>query len=129
MRKVLAVLAALMVALLPLAGTVSASGGGITSATIAWYYLYLHQQDKFNELYNLSVQMNVSNETLQEVWSLYENATAEYSNATAFGLAPGKSAGVRWLSAMVHIRKAYLYMSQAVELLEEALAPFENQTA
>jgi len=131
MKKVAAILALFLLVLVPFAGAVSAATWSYESfikQSMAWYYLYQSDEHKFNELYNLSAQMNVSDETLSLAMELYNNASAEYSQALTYGIPQG-SRTLSWVVFSVHIRKAYLYMSQAVEVLEEALAPLENQTA
>ncbi|NJE10173.1 pyrolysin [Thermococcus sp. MAR1] len=131
MKKVAAIMALFLLVLVPFAGAVSAatwSYENFIKQSMAWYYLYQNNEYRFNELYNLSVQMNVSNETLSLAMELYNNASAEYSQALTYGI-PQESRTLSWVVFSVHIRKAYLYMSQAVEVLEEALAPLENEAA
>jgi len=131
MKRIAAIGVLLILALLPFAGATAASTWdykNFVKQSVAWYYLYQKENQRFNELYNLSVQMNVSNETLTLAMDLYENATAEYNQALTYGV-PYDIKTFRWVVFSVHIRKAYLYISQAVEVLEEALAPLENQTA
>ncbi|WP_371731549.1 pyrolysin [Thermococcus sp. MV11] len=131
MRKAAAFLAIMMVALVPLAGAAGAATWNYKSfikQSVAWYYLYQDKEETFNELYNLSVQMNVSNETLQLALELYSNATAEYDQALAYGL-PRDGRSLGWIVFSVHIRKAYIYVSEAVEVLEEALKELEAQAA
>ncbi|WP_148267254.1 pyrolysin [Thermococcus cleftensis] len=131
MRKAAAFLAIMMVALVPLAGVAGAATWDYKSfikQSVAWYYLYQDKEETFNELYNLSVQMNVSNETLQLALELYSNATTEYDQALAYGL-PSDGRSLGWIVFSVHIRKAYIYVSEAVEVLEEALKELEAQAA
>lgn len=131
MKRAVALLVVLTVALVPFAGAAGATAWSYWSyknfikQSIAWYYLYQSDEEKFNELYNLSVQANVSNETLQLVMELYTNATAEFEKALMYGI-PDEGRTLRWVVFSVHIRKAYLYINQAVELLE---AVIENESA
>ncbi|WP_297091266.1 pyrolysin [Thermococcus sp.] len=128
MKKAAAIIALLFLALVPIAGATTWNYENFVKQSIAWYYLYQSDEQKFSELYNLSVQMNVSNETLALAMELYNNASAEYSQAITYGI-PQETQTFRWVVFSVHIRKAYLYISQAVEVLEEALALPENQTS
>ncbi|NJE42224.1 pyrolysin [Thermococcus sp. GR6] len=128
MKRAVALLAVLMVVLVPFAGAAGAitwSYENFIKQSIAWYYLYQSDEEKFNELYNLSVQTNVSNETLQLAMELYTNATAEFEKALMYGI-PDDGRTLRWVVFSVHIRKAYLYIEQAIELLE---AVIENESA
>ncbi|ACJ16054.1 pyrolysin [Thermococcus onnurineus NA1] len=128
MKRAVALLAVLMVVLVPFAGAASATAWSYENfikQSIAWYYLYQSDEEKFNELYNLSVQANVSNETLQLAMELYTNATAEFEKALMYGI-PDEGRTLRWVVFSVHIRKAYLYIEQAIELLE---AVIENESA
>ncbi|NJE31044.1 pyrolysin [Thermococcus sp. 18S1] len=131
MKRVAALLAVLMVALVPFAGAAGAttwSYKNFIKQSVAWYYLYQDKERSFNELYNLSVQMNVSNETLTLALELYNNATAQYNQALTYGL-PRDTRTLSWVVFSVHIRKAYLYASQAVDVLEQALKELESQNA
>ncbi|ASJ09082.1 pyrolysin [Thermococcus siculi] len=131
MKRLGALFLFLMMALVPFAGAAGATTwnyNNFIKQSIAWYYLYLDKQDSFGELYNLSVQMNVSNETLQLALELYNNATAEYGQAMTYGL-PRDTRTLSWVVFSVHIRKAYIYASQAIEVLEQALKELEAQNA
>ncbi|AEK72349.1 pyrolysin [Thermococcus sp. 4557] len=131
MKRVAALLAVLMVALVPFAGAAGAttwSYKNFIKQSVAWYYLYQDKERSFNELYNLSVQMNVSNETLTLALELYNNATAQYNQALTYGL-PRDTRTLSWVVFSVHIRKAYIYASQAVDVLEQALKELESQNA
>jgi hypothetical protein len=131
MKRLGAAFFILMIALVPLAGTAGATTWNYKNfikQSVAWYYLYLDKQESFGELYNLSVQMNVSNETLSLALELYNNATAEYGQAMTYGL-PRDTRSLSWVVFSVHIRKAYLYMSQAVDVLEQALEELKAQNA
>lgn len=131
MKRLGALFLFLMIALVPFAGGAGATTWSyktFVKQSVAWYYLYLDRQDSFQELYNLSVQMNVSNETLSLALELYNNATAEYESAMTYGL-PRDTRTLSWVVFSVHIRKAYLYASQAVEVLEQALKELEAANA
>ena len=131
MKRFGALFVVLMVVLVPFAGAAGATAWDYKNfmrQSMAWYYLYLDKQSGFEGLYNLSVQMNVSNETLSLALGLYNNATAEYEKATSYGM-PGDTRTLRWVVFGIHIRKAYLYVSRAVEVLERALAELETQNA
>ncbi|CAD5244100.1 pyrolysin [Thermococcus camini] len=131
MKRVAALLAVLMVALVPFAGAAGAttwSYKNFIKQSVAWYYLYQDKERTFNELYNLSVQMNVSNETLTLALELYNNATAQYDQALTYGI-PKDTRTLSWVVFSVHIRKAYIYASRAVDVLEQALKELESQNA
>ena len=122
MKKAVTLFLILMLALIPVAGSVKAAGAGsgVVGAALAWYYLYLHENKTFSELYNLSVQNGVDNETLSLAYSLSANASEEFKTALSFGT-PEKLSSVRWLPFMMHIRRAYLDLMKATELLKKAL--------
>ena len=122
MRKIVTLWLILMVALIPVAGSVKATsaGSGVVGAALAWYYLYLHENKTFSELYNLSVQNGVDNQTLSLAYNLSVNASEEFKTALSFGT-PEKLSRVRWLPFMMHIRRAYLELREATELLKKAL--------
>ncbi len=128
MKKVFALGLVLMLALVPLVGSVkaapyskpSSSGSGVVGAALAWYYLYLHQNKTFSELYNQSLKRGIDNETLSFAQALAQNASKEFKTALTFGT-PEKPSRVRWLPFMMHIRRAYLDLLKATYVLEKAL--------
>ncbi|WP_456369119.1 pyrolysin [Thermococcus sp.] len=130
MRRFGALFILLMMALVPIAGASGATWNyqNFVKQSVAWYYLYLDKQKTFEELYNLSVQMNVSNETLSLALELYNNATAEYERAMTYGF-PRDTRTLSWVVFSVHIRKAYLYVNRAVEVLEKALRELGVESA
>ncbi len=131
MRKAGAIILLLVVALVPFAGAVSAAPWDyekFIKQSVAWYYLYQNEEQTFKELYNLSTQMNVSNETLTLALELYNNATTEYQKALTYGI-PYEARTFRWVVFSVHMRRAYLYVSRAVEVLEDALKELGSQNA
>ncbi|WP_457751454.1 pyrolysin [Thermococcus sp.] len=124
MRKTLALGVILMLALIPATASVKAAeisgGSGVVGAALAWYYLYLHENKTFSELYNLSVQNGVDNKTLSLAYNLSLNASKEFKTALSFGT-PEKATKMRWLPFMMNVRKAYLDIMKASELLRNAL--------
>ncbi|AIF69034.1 hypothetical protein PAP_03070 [Palaeococcus pacificus DY20341] len=92
------------------AGTYYASGK-------IWYYLYLNQNKTFTEVYDKAVQIGVDNQTLTLALELQENATKDYEEAVAFGTPETGRFPIVW-----KIRRAYLNLKHAVELLNKALA-------
>ncbi len=122
MKKAVTMLLILMLALIPVTGSVRATstGSGVVGAALVWYYLYLHENKTFSELYNLSVQNGVDNETLTLAHNLSVNASREFKTALSFGT-PKKLSRIRWLPFMMHVRKAYLNLMEATELLKKAL--------
>ncbi|MCD6372723.1 MAG: pyrolysin [Thermococcus sp.] len=122
MKKITAIGLILMMTLIPAAGSVKAanSGTGVVGAALAWYYLYLHQNKTFSELYNLSVQNGVDNDTLSLAHELWLNASEEFKTALSYG-SPQQISRIRWLPFMMHVRRAYLTLMEANELLKKAL--------
>jgi len=111
----------LLFLLLPFASGVSAADSlGIDEASVVWYYLYLHENQTFQVLYNSSIAAGVDNATLTRALALYRNSTVEYRLATAYGIPLGKSE-VHWLPFMLHIRRAYMDILKATVMIQGAL--------
>ncbi len=123
MRKVAVLILAAFVLLAPLAGTAGAlqwNYKNFLKQSLAWYYMYRSDDQKFNGLYNLSVQANVSNKTLELAMDLYINASREYNESMQYGI-PTDYRDFGWMIFGIHIRKAYLYIEAAINMLRTAL--------
>ncbi|NJE01042.1 pyrolysin [Thermococcus sp. JdF3] len=133
MKRVAALFAILMIMMVPFAGAATAAKpqdprASIITQTKLWYYLYIGGESKFHRLYNESVSAGIDNTTLQTVMQLYENASAEYKVALSYGN-PLESKNIAWLPFIVHMRKAYVTLRDAISLLEDALKGLEARNA
>ena len=87
-----------------------------------FYYLrYNKGIENFDELYNKSVELGVDEETLELALEYKELAENEYEIAWKFGH-PLKG----HFQTFVHMRKAYLYIKNAIEILEKAIEEAES---
>ncbi|MDK2914985.1 MAG: hypothetical protein PWQ79_1900 [Thermococcaceae archaeon] len=120
MKKQLTSVLIALVVLLALAQVPSASASGVVSASIVWYRLYLNQNSTYTQLYNQSLECGVDNETLKLAEELYANATEEFNKALDYGN-PQNPRSILWVPFMRHIRKAYINIIKANELLKESL--------
>ena len=123
MRKAAVFILVTLVLLAPLAGTAGAlqwNYKNFLKQSLAWYYMYRNNDQKFDELYNLSVQSNVSNKTLELAMNLHTNASREYNESIRYGV-PVDYRNFGWMIFSIHIRKAYLYIEAAINTLRSAL--------
>lgn len=97
------------------------SNSRIGSLQYFYYLRYNEGIEKFDELYNKSIELGVSEETLEMVLEYKEMAEKEYELAWKFGH-PLKG----HIQTFVHMRRAYLYLMEAIEILEKATAEFES---
>ncbi|WP_324734783.1 NosD domain-containing protein [Thermococcus sp. SY098] len=91
----------------------TSSQPSITLLTYLYYLWYHKTLEKFNKLYNQSLDF-IDNETLNTVQSLFDQARNEYTWVEEHY----QSLLQADIRALVHMRKAYLYIKQAVELLQ-----------
>jgi|GEM_PF-1586536 len=97
----------------------SSYGGSYASMLVMLNYMYYHNFIKYNatysELYKKVLGAGVDNETLQKAEKLHEMAMEEYKKAVSI------SGGVALNSSdprvFIHLRKAYIYIREAVKLL------------
>jgi len=97
----------------------------LTSISFLYYKYYENGLDEFNKLYQQALELEVNNETLEEALKLNQTAAEYYKTALEF--AGGKSilpklGDPRLLSPL---RKAYLSIEEAVEILRTAIEALE----
>ncbi len=98
---------------------VSLSSASLSNLMLMLNYMYYHNFIKYNaaysELYKKVLGAGVDNETLQRAEKLHEMAMKEYKKAVSI------SGGVALNSSdprvFIHLRKAYIYIREAVKLL------------
>lgn len=83
-----------------------------------WYVVYNKKLDTFEELYNKAVELGIDNETIQEALHHKEIAEQYYEEAGKFGPIIRNLTNPKVLP---YLRKAYIHMKRAVEILTEAL--------
>ncbi|MCO6041064.1 hypothetical protein [Thermococcus alcaliphilus] len=134
MRKYLAIVMALFLVSMavPLTTAIGENGSSpipsmgslgrpITALQYFYYLRYKEGIEKFDELYNKSVELGVSEETLEMALEYKEMAEKEYELAWKFGH-PLKG----HIQTFVHMRRAYLYLMEAIEILEKAIEELES---
>ncbi|MBO8175337.1 MAG: pyrolysin [Thermococcus sp.] len=102
---------------MPINATTSTSDeGGYAALSIVWYYLYLRNEQKFDQLYNQSIQLGVDNQTLTLALELKQNATIYFNESIAYGRPEEGKLPILW-----KIRLAYLTIKEALAVLENAI--------
>ena len=101
-------------------------------AMLSYYYYrnYNALLPKFNSTYQKAVELGVDNETLSKAMELYNNAT--FLMEKAVQLSPGNNilAGIGSYRVLRLVRNAYIYLVEALRVLEEAIqAKTVNGTA
>ena len=96
-------------------------GRPIGSLQYFYYLRYNEGIDKFEELYNKSVELGVDEETLKLAIEYRELAEKEYELAWKFGH-PLKG----HIQTFIHMRRAHLYLMEAIEILEKAIEEIES---
>jgi len=100
--------------------------GSYATMLVMLNYMYYHNFVRFNqtyhELYQKALEENVSESILLEAEHYYELALEEYNDALTI------SGGTIVLNlkdprVFVHMRKAYVYVKEAVKILEKAVGP------
>ena len=87
-----------------------------------FYYLrYKEAIEKFDELYQKAVESGADEKTLKQALEYKELAEKEYELAWQFGH-PLKG----HFQTFVHMRKAYLHIKNAIEILEKAIEEVES---
>ncbi|WP_297507336.1 S8 family serine peptidase [Thermococcus sp.] len=84
-----------------------------------YYHNFVRYNETFSKLYQKALTAGIDNETLQKAEELYKMAIAEYREATT------ASGGAVVLNlgdprVFIHLRKAYAYLKEAIDLLEGA---------
>ena len=88
------------------------------------YFYYLRYNEginKFEELYNKSIELGVDEETLESTLEYKELAEKEYELVWQFGH-PLKG----HIQTFIHMRKAYLHITHAIKILEKAIKEVES---
>jgi len=98
---------------------VSKEGGSITTINLFYYINYKRLSEKFDELYNKSMEIRISNETLQEAIKYKDLAEEHYKETQEYGPIMANIDNVKILAPL---RKAYLNLKKAVEILENAVS-------
>ncbi|MBO8174681.1 MAG: S8 family serine peptidase [Thermococcus sp.] len=93
----------------------------INQMTFVWYMMYRRYLQKFDELYNKSIELGIDNETIQEALHYKQLAEQYYEEASSFG-----SPLTNPIKALAPIRKAYLNIMKAVETLSKAIEEAES---
>ena len=92
------------------------SSKSVRSMQYFYYLRYNKALEKFDELYNKSVELGVDNETLKMGLKHKELAEKEYELTWQFGH-PLKD----HIQTLIHMRKAYLHIKEAINTLTTAL--------
>ena len=123
MRKYIVVLLAVFLAsmAIPMQIVQATEKSSIGSIQHFYYLRYNKALEKFDELYNKSVELGVDGETVELALEYKELAEKEYELAWQFGH-PLKG----HFQTFVHMRKAYLHIKNAVEILEKAIEEVES---
>ncbi|RLF81280.1 hypothetical protein DRN32_01310 [Thermococci archaeon] len=100
-------------------GQVSQKERSITAINFLYYIGYKRLSERFNELYGKSVEIGIDNETLQEAIKYKELAEEHYKEAQEYGPIIANISNVKILAPL---RKAYLNLKKAVEILENAIS-------
>lgn len=97
---------------------------GISIATLNFiYYIWYNKGSRtFDELYNKSIELGIDNETIQEALHYKQLAEQYYEKAKQFGPVVQNLNNPR---IMVSLRKAYLNLKKAVEILSKAIEEAE----
>ncbi|AHL22770.1 CARDB domain-containing protein [Thermococcus nautili] len=100
--------------------SLSASGLVLTLMRVNYlYYLYYTRNiETFEKLYQEAVKANVSNATLQEALKHKELAEGYYKEAAKYGPVLSNIGNIRLFP---YLRKAYVELKKAIEILEKAL--------
>ncbi|WP_457752776.1 S8 family serine peptidase [Thermococcus sp.] len=93
----------------------------ISTMNMIWYLMYHRYIEKFDELYNKSMKLGIDNETIREALYYRQLAEQYYEQASSFG--SPLSNPIRSLAPM---RKAYLNIMKAVEILSKAIEEAES---
>ncbi|WP_324735341.1 S8 family serine peptidase [Thermococcus sp. SY098] len=97
------------------------TGEALQEMNFVWYMLYQRYSMKFNELYNKSIELGIDNETLQEALHYKELAEESYKEAWKFG-----NPLQGYIRSLPYMRKAYLNIKKAVEILSKAIEKAES---
>ncbi|AHF79466.1 S8 family serine peptidase [Thermococcus paralvinellae] len=93
----------------------------IGTYVVIWDMLYTRYTHKFDELYNESIKLGIDNETIQEALYYKQLAEQYYEQASSFGSPLSNP-----IRSLAPIRKAYLNIKKAVEILEKAIEEAES---
>ena len=135
MKKYIAVLMALFLISMAIPLTLAEEEGGngtqpvslkslrrpIRSLQYFYYLRYNEGIDKFEEFYNKSVELGVDEKILELALECKELAEKEYELAWRFGH-PLKG----HIQTFIHMRRAYLHLMEAIEILEKAIEEIES---
>ncbi|MCA6213280.1 S8 family serine peptidase [Thermococcus bergensis] len=89
---------------------------------MTWYLLYNSYSRKFDDLYAKAIELGVDNETLQEALTYKELAEENYNAiAEKFGIPIQPK-----IQAIPYIRRAYINIKTAYEILSEAIEDLET---
>ncbi|MBC7095150.1 hypothetical protein [Thermococcus sp.] len=97
------------------------SRGAVASLQYFYYLRYNEGLDKFEELYNKSVELGVDEKILELALEYKELAEQEYELAWRFGH-PLKG----HIQTFIHMRRTYLYLMEAIEILKKAIEEIES---
>ncbi|ASJ04126.1 S8 family serine peptidase [Thermococcus barossii] len=95
----------------------------ISTMNYVWYMLYWRYDQKFDPLYQKAVELGVDNETLSLAMEHKKLADQYYEEAEKY-LTPGRE--VLAIAGLPYIRKAYVHIREAYNILEEAIRELEG---
>lgn len=100
-------------------------GISISTLNFLYYRYYIRENKTFNELYQTALELGIDNETLQKALRLNQTAQEEYEKALE--LSGGNILlGLGDPRLLGPLRKAYLNIKKAVEILERAIEEAGN---
>jgi len=95
----------------------------ISSLNYFYYSKFVKLNQTFTNLYQKALELGVDNETLQMVLNYQQAAEAWYRKGLECMNPMASSSGVL---ALIHFRKAYVSIRDAIRILENAIEELEN---
>ncbi|GAB6135052.1 hypothetical protein [Thermococcus prieurii] len=102
------------------------SASTVAGLTLRYYRSYTSMVQTFNSTYQKAVQVGVDNQTLSKALALYENATKEIAVAKNLSNGGCILASLGDYFVFLHVRLAYVDITNAINLLQNAIAAREN---
>jgi len=128
MKKLAGLLLLLVLAAVPAAAAAfqPQSASTVAGLTLRYYRSYTSMVKTFNSTYQKAVQVGVDNRTLSKALALYENATKEIAIAKNLSNGGCILASLGDYFVFLHVRLAYVDITNALNILENAIAAKEK---